>query len=504
MNELPEGWVHAPLASLSRTIDYGFTASAEAANVGPKLLRITDLQDQRVDWATVPHCRCPDPEGNLLQPGDIVVARTGATTGKSFLVLDVPEPAVFASYLIRIRTGEAIEPRYLATFMQSPDYWAQITTVSKGTAQPGANATVLGGLDVPIAPLAEQRRIVARLEDLLARSRRAKDALDAIPPLLERLRQSILAAAFRGDLTRDWREQHPDVEPAEKLLARVRTERRKNWEEAEFAKLRAKGKPQTDDRWKAKYKEPEPVDTEGLPELPEGWCWASVDELSTKVVDGVHKKPEYVPSGVPFLTVRNLTAGPGISFAETSFVTEADHLEYFRRANPEKGDILITKDGTLGVTRLIETDAVFSIFVSLALVKPVLPDMGRYLETAFQAPHFQGSVTHTGTGLQHIHLGDLRVAALPIAPLAEQIAICSRVGELLNCVVRLQHDTVDAKTRFQLLEASALAKAFRGELVSQDPNDEPAAAMLARLASSPESSEQLRSAKNGRKPRRSA
>jgi len=111
---------------------------------------------------------------------------------------------------------------------------------------------------------------VAKLESLQARSRRAREALEAVPPLLEKLRQSILAAAFRGDLTADWREQHPDVEPASELLKRIRTERRKKWEQAEFAKLKAKGKNPTDDKWKLKYVEPEPVDESELPELPEG------------------------------------------------------------------------------------------------------------------------------------------------------------------------------------------------------------------------------------------
>src|SRR6185503_10682565 len=134
-------------------------------------------------------------------------------------------------------------------------------------------------------------RIVTKLEALQARSRRAREALDAVPPLLEKLRQSILAAAFRGDLTKDWRSKHEDVEPASELLKRIRIERRKKWEEAELAKMKAKGKAPTDDKWKAKYKEPEPVDATGLPELPEGWCWASVDDVTAFVTDGEHATP---------------------------------------------------------------------------------------------------------------------------------------------------------------------------------------------------------------------
>jgi type I restriction enzyme S subunit len=96
---------------------------------------------------------------------------------------------------------------------------------------------------------------VEKIEALTARSRKAREALEAIPELLDQFRQSVLAAAFRGDLTADWREQNPDVEPAEALLERIRVERRKRWEEAELEKMRAKGKEPTNDKWKAKYKD---------------------------------------------------------------------------------------------------------------------------------------------------------------------------------------------------------------------------------------------------------
>ena len=121
-----------------------------------------------------------------------------------------------------------------------------------------------------LPPLPEQRRIVAKIEALQERSRKARAALEAIPPLLEQFRQSVLAAAFRGDLTADWRAQHPNVEPASVLLDRIRAERRRRWEEAELAKMQAKGKMPKDEKWKERYKEPEPVDPESLePEVPE-------------------------------------------------------------------------------------------------------------------------------------------------------------------------------------------------------------------------------------------
>ena len=112
---------------------------------------------------------------------------------------------------------------------------------SKGINLPRISSNQLGELIINLPPLNEQKRIVARIEELQARSRRAREALEAIPDLLDQLRQSILAAAFRGDLTKEWRERHPNVEPATELLKRIRAERRKRWEEAELEKLKAKG-----------------------------------------------------------------------------------------------------------------------------------------------------------------------------------------------------------------------------------------------------------------------
>ena len=118
----------------------------------------------------------------------------------------------------------------------------------------------------------------------------------------------------------------------------------------------------------------------------------------------MHKKPNYVPSGIPFVTVRNLTAGPGISFEKLNYITPEDHDEFIKRANPEPGDVLVSKDGTLGVIRVINTDVKFSIFVSVAMVKPVVREMSNFLGIALSAPQVQSQMIPKGSGLQHIHL----------------------------------------------------------------------------------------------------
>jgi len=119
------------LNEIAESVSYGITASARVEQVGPKFLRITDIQNGLVDWGDVPWCEC---DGNRLkaarlQRGDIVFARTGATTGKSFLINDCPEEAVFASYLIRVRLGKKADPGYVSQFFQTADYWNQIYCV---------------------------------------------------------------------------------------------------------------------------------------------------------------------------------------------------------------------------------------------------------------------------------------------------------------------------------------------------------------------------------------
>jgi type I restriction enzyme S subunit len=163
------GWETRELAAVS-AINYGYTESASSEPVGPRFLRITDIQDDRVDWDTVPYCKIDNSDlpKFRLASGDIVFARTGATTGKSFLVEEPPE-AVFASYLIRLRLlRKNLLPQFLLMYFQTADYWQSIKEGSSGSAQGGFNATKLGALKIPLPPLPEQQRIVALLHEAFA------------------------------------------------------------------------------------------------------------------------------------------------------------------------------------------------------------------------------------------------------------------------------------------------------------------------------------------------
>ncbi|MBC5687474.1 restriction endonuclease subunit S [Mediterraneibacter sp. NSJ-55] len=190
--------------SLGKYIDsqYGYTESASQEQIGPKFLRITDIQNGIVNWNDVPFCKISDSDFDryAVSKNDIMIARTGATTGKSYLIVDDVE-AVFASYLIRIKIKSAkLSPQYLYCFLQSQMYWSQITEFSAGIAQPGINAKKLKEIILPIPAVPEQTEIVRILDDLLAKEQQAKESAEAVLKQIDLIKKSILARAFRGEL----------------------------------------------------------------------------------------------------------------------------------------------------------------------------------------------------------------------------------------------------------------------------------------------------------------
>jgi type I restriction enzyme, S subunit len=166
---LPDNWCWARLSDVSGYIQYGFNDSANPINKEPLLLRITDIQDDQVNWNSVPGCNASiqDVQNYILRNGDIVIARTGGTIGKSYLVRDLNRAAIFASYLIRIGGIPKISPEYKKIFFSSPLYWQQIISSSMGTGQPNVNGTALKKLLFPLPPLGEQHRIVAKVNQLI-------------------------------------------------------------------------------------------------------------------------------------------------------------------------------------------------------------------------------------------------------------------------------------------------------------------------------------------------
>ena len=192
-----KGWKLKELGAVS-VISYGYTESASIEPIGPRFLRITDIQDDRVDWESVPYCNITsaDIPKYRLANGDIVFARTGATTGKSFLVNNAPE-AVFASYLIRLRLlDKKLLPEFVSLFFQTTGYWKSIKDGSTGSAQGGFNATKLAALSIPVPSLAEQQRIVGILNEAFEAIATAKANAEKNLANARELFQSYLNSVF--------------------------------------------------------------------------------------------------------------------------------------------------------------------------------------------------------------------------------------------------------------------------------------------------------------------
>ena len=194
--EAPPGWCWTRLATISNKIHYGFTASASQLIKDVRMLRITDIQNNMVDWDSVPGCQiAPDDVAqHKLKRGDILIARTGGTIGKTFLVDHVPVTAVFASYLIRVQGSSELYDQYLKRFFESPVYWRQLEDGSRGAGQPNVNGQTLGRMCVPLPPLPEQYRIVAKVEELMALC----DQLEAAQTERERRRRQLLESVLHA------------------------------------------------------------------------------------------------------------------------------------------------------------------------------------------------------------------------------------------------------------------------------------------------------------------
>jgi len=167
--EIPENWCWERWGNISQSIQYGYNAPAK--NSGRiKMVRISDIQNNVVKWDTVPYCDISETEieSYLLKPNDILFARTGGTVGKSFLVREISEPAIYACYLIRTRYSQNINPQYLKYFMDSELYWSQLRSGTIATAQPNCNGQTLSKMLLPIPPKSEQDRIVRKIDKMFS------------------------------------------------------------------------------------------------------------------------------------------------------------------------------------------------------------------------------------------------------------------------------------------------------------------------------------------------
>lgn len=216
--EIPKSWEWTTICEIASSILYGVSESAkESGNY--KLLRITDIQNNKVNWESVPFTNYDENKAKpyLLQDGDILFARTGATVGKSYLVEGLIQPSIYASYLIRVQTSSLILPSYIKLFFESGYYWEQISLSSVGIGQPNVNGTTLAALSIPIPPYQEQHRISNEVERWFTLIDELESNEGDLLKAIDKAKSKILDLAIHGKLV----PQDPNDEPAIELLKRI-------------------------------------------------------------------------------------------------------------------------------------------------------------------------------------------------------------------------------------------------------------------------------------------
>ncbi len=491
--QLPRGWAHVTLRELA---DEGVFADGdwvESKDQDPngevRLIQLADVGAGRfVDKSSrfLTAEKAEELGCTFLNAGDVLISRMADPIGRACIFPGAGRPCVTVVDVCILRPGDKrAEPRWLTGAINSPQFRAKVELAASGTTRSRVSRSNLGALSLPVPPPNEQRRIVAKLEALQTRSRRARQVLDAVPPLLEKLRQSILASAFRGDLTKDWRAKNKDVEPASKLLERIRTERRKKWEETELAKLKAKGKRPSDDKWKAKYKEPALVDMTGLPELPEGWCWAKASDVvapDTVITYGIVLPGPPLDHGIPY--VRGQDIEEGRILVDQLWRTTPEIAVAHSRSELAEGDVLLCIIRHLKVAIVPSGLDGANVTQGTVRLRPSSAILGSYVARWLEGPSAQGwmKARYFGNAMPRINVEDAREIPIPVAPMAEQQAIALAIAKRLEAVESAVKATASCSAQQASLDRATLAKAFRGELVPQDPSDEPAATMRARIA----------------------
>jgi type I restriction enzyme S subunit len=422
-------------------------------------------------------------EARLLPPLTVLVTCIGATIGKCGLAR------------VPCATNQQINALVIpeATMLPQWAYWAFCSTWGQRQIISNASATTLPILNkgkferllLPVAPLNEQRRIVAKIEELFSDLDAGVAALNRVKANLKRYRASVLKAAVEGRLTKEWRKKNPPKETAQELLERILRERRKKWEESQLAAFAKAGKS-SPKNWKDKYKEPVSPDESNLPELPKGWCWATIDQIS-EVQGGIQKQPKRRPqqNAYPYLRVANVYRNR-LDLSEVYLIELfGNELEQLRL---ETGDLLVVEGNgsikEIGRSALWNGDIENCVHQNHIIRVRFHNVLSSYINAYWNSPFGNAKVMEAAastSGLYTLSVSKVSLLPIPLAPLGEQEQIVNDVELRLSLLQAAESQiAANLKRSFRLCQ-SILKRAFEGKLVPQDPKDEPANVLLTRL-----------------------
>ncbi len=437
--EIPESWEWVRWGTLSESIQYGYNAPAKE-NGRIKMVRISDIQDNSVVWQTVPYCEIDekDIDTYLLKSNDILFARTGGTVGKSYLVKVVPEDAIYAGYLIRTRYSALLCPEFLKYFMETELYWSQLRNGTIATAQPNCNGKTLAHMLVPLPPQNEQKRIVKKLDKIMAYVVQYNNVYNYTEKLNEEfpelLKKSILQEAVQGKLV----PQDPSDEPASVLLERIRAEKERLIQEGKIK--RDKHETVIYRRDNSHYEKLDGIECcidDEIPfEIPESWCWT---RLSTMI--GIQRGASPRPKGSPEYWSSKRTPHHWIKISDITKYTKNNFLydtdEFLTDLGTTKSvfvdsDYLITAaSGSLGkIAKLNISGYIYDGLMCMCFKNTSL-EMD-YIIILIQAMVELLMSLSTGTAWKNITTDILKNLLVPLPPLVEQKRIVEKQRELFD------------------------------------------------------------------------
>lgn len=496
---LPSGWTVEALSNLCSSVTDGDHQAPPKADAGIPFLvignvsRLRSLSFEDTRFVSRQYYDSLD-DARRPRNGDILYSVTG-----SFgipIKVDVDTAFCVQRHLAILRPLNRDLQRYIYFALQTRLAFDQAASVATGTAQKTVPLSGLRKLKLPVAPIAEQQRIVEALDSYLTRLDAATASLKRVEANLKRYRASVLKSAVEGRLVPTEaelaRKEGRDYEPASTLLARILKERRHRWEQSELARLKAKGTSPKDDKWKSKYPPPVEPAAECLPNLPEGWCWATIGQISS-VTGGVTKnagKDATNKRAVPYLRVANVYANEvRLNDVDTIMVTEPE----MDRTLLAKGDILVVEgNGSVDqIGRAAQWDGSISPCVHQNHLIKLRPNSeadqtAEWILTWMTSPvgrqHIVRSASSTA-GLHTLSISKIEQLPIPLAPLAERVRICEQLRLDLDRDSLVVTSLSVTSSRIGRLRQSVLKWAFDGKLVDQNPNDEPASVLLDRIRS---------------------
>nr|WP_315234402.1 restriction endonuclease subunit S [uncultured Flavobacterium sp.] len=441
---------------------YGYNASALVQGRN-KFLRISDITDGKVNWKTVPYCNCSDEETYLLFPNDILIARTGGTTGKSFLIYDPPALSIYAGYLIRIRANEETNPDYLNLFLNSYVYWSQIVSLNEDNFRPSVNAEKLKKLILPKCDPNDQRDAVKisngeiiygydDLYQLIDETILKYDKLKEIQiekrnqlNLHKALKQSILSEAIQGKLTDKWREENPTIEVASKLLESIKKEK------TQLIK----------DKKLKKEKDLLPIKLNEVPfDLPESWVWCRLGDLVTILGDGLHGTPNYSEKGDYFFINGNNLINGKIEVKNTTKRISFEEFEKYKKLM-NSNTVLVSINGTLGNLAFFENEKI--ILGKSACYFNLFDQINKYyIGHLIKSKYFLKYAVDVAseTTIKNVSLKSMREFPIPLPPLYEQEQIIAKIEDLMIFSEELEQNINESLGFSEKLMKEVLKEAF--------------------------------------------